>query len=73
VSEDVSEGVYEAAEQAPPHHEHWDVAMHRAVQEAAGRMEVGESRTFAVSFAIEVVKTNPGWINRYVVKLSEGG
>ena len=60
---------------APPHHQGFDEALEAAVARAAddSSWSPGETRTFTVELSVEIVKTNPGWLGGYSVKLTPSG
>jgi hypothetical protein len=64
-------GEHSASETTPPHHRFWDEALQRAVQDAAQELEHGGSGWYSVKFVVEIVKTNPGWVNKYAVVLEQ--
>ena len=68
--DDGFEGYVDAKDQTPHHHTAWNQALQHAVDQAADDLKPGDERSFAISFTVKVVKTNPGWINRYTVTLT---
>ncbi|HZO49317.1 MAG TPA: hypothetical protein VFB26_04145 [Gaiellaceae bacterium] len=65
------QGEFRIENATPPHHRYWDEALQDAVNRVAADREIApnEPHTYEVRFAVEVIKTNPGWINRYIVEL----
>ncbi len=60
----------------PPHHLGFDKALDEAVARAAAEYPdwpVGETRAFSIGVVVEIVKTNPGWIGGYSMKLTPTG
>jgi hypothetical protein len=64
------EGHADTKDQTPHHHAAWNQALQSALENASDDMSPGDERTFSVSMTVRVVKTNPGWIDRYTVTLT---
>jgi hypothetical protein len=54
----------------PSHHLNWNRALDDAVEKAARELAPGEEATFAIELAVRIVRTNPGWIDRYEIRLN---
>jgi hypothetical protein len=64
-------GTHSASEVTPPHHRFWDEALQRAVEDAAKQLNQGDSAWYSVKFVVEIVKTNPGWVDKHTVVLEQ--
>jgi len=58
-----------AATPHPEHHLAWNHALDDAVAQAAKKMSPGEHKSFRIELVVDVVRTNPGWIDGYKVNL----
>ena len=66
--------IFAGGRAAPPgadHHIAWNHALDHAVAQAAEKMSPGEKRSFEVEFIVDVIRTNPGWIDGYKVNLKD--